>query len=49
MTIERPIYVLRIRAEPHAEQVRALRWLLKSMLRQCGWKCLSIDEEKHGA
>ena len=39
---ERPVYQLQVRAEPGVDENRALRWLLKSMLRRFGIKCLSI-------
>ena len=39
------IFVLRIRPEPSCtDPARALRWLLKSMLRSYGLRVVSIDE-----
>jgi len=46
MATERPIFILRIRAEPRVDTTRALRWLLKSILRQLGLRCVSIEEER---
>jgi len=42
---ERPIYTLTVRAEPGVDPVRALRWLLKGMLRQLGLRCVDIRRE----
>jgi hypothetical protein len=39
---ERPVYQLRVRGEPGVDEIRALRALLKSMLRRFGLRCLSI-------
>jgi hypothetical protein len=38
--IRRPIFVLRLRAEPGADAVRKLRALLKTMLRRYRLRCL---------
>lgn len=46
---ERPVYVLRIRAEPgvgKSEETHALRHALKAMLRRYRFCCLSIVPEK---
>jgi hypothetical protein len=32
---------------PGVDPIRALRWVLKGLLRQHGMKCISIHEEKH--
>jgi hypothetical protein len=40
----RPTYVLRLQS-PHGDDARRLRWALKTMLRQLGLKCLSIEIE----
>ena len=37
-------FVLRLRAEPHIDAVRALRRLLKYALRVCGLRCVSVEE-----
>lgn len=42
---DRPVYKLSVRAEPGVDEVRALRWLLKSMLRRFGMRCLDIRRE----
>jgi hypothetical protein len=41
----RPVFVLRVRAEPHVEGIRALRWLLKTMLRRFGLRCIEANQE----
>lgn len=46
---ERPVYVLRIRAEPgvsKTDETHALRHALKGMLRHHRFRCLSIVPEK---
>jgi hypothetical protein len=43
----RPVYVLRLRAEPGIDPIRSLRWLLKTTLRQGGLRCISIVEDHH--
>jgi hypothetical protein len=40
---DRPTFKLIVRAEPGVDEIRSLRWLLKSMLRRFGIKCLSIE------
>jgi hypothetical protein len=40
-----PTFVLRLRPGPGIDAVRALRWLLKSALRQHGLKCIEAREE----
>jgi hypothetical protein len=42
---QRPIYLLRITQTRAVNDVRALRWLLKKMLRSLGWRALSVEEE----
>jgi hypothetical protein len=42
---DRPVYKLLVRAEPGVDGVRALRWLLKGMLRRFGLRCLDIRRE----
>jgi len=44
----RPTYALTLRAEPGVDAVRALRAVLKNMLRRYGLRCLSAHEEKGG-
>jgi hypothetical protein len=41
----RPVYVLRLTPLPGVDPVRALRWLLKGLLRQAGMRCLEAREE----
>jgi hypothetical protein len=43
---DRPTYTLRVRPEPHVDPIKALRALLKAMLRTYGMKCISADEER---
>jgi hypothetical protein len=45
---ERPTYALELRAEPGVDAVRALRAVLKNMLRRYGLRCISAYEEKSG-
>ena len=43
---DRPIIVLRLRPEPHVNEtaaIHALRALLKSLLRDLGLRCISLD------
>jgi hypothetical protein len=45
-TKARPVYVLKLRPEPHvADPVKALRAALKALLRRHGLKCLTAYEE----
>jgi hypothetical protein len=41
----RPIFTLRIEGKPGAAGIHALRFLLKRLLRQYGFRCLDIREE----
>jgi hypothetical protein len=41
----RPIFVVRLRAEPDVNPIRALRAFLKTALRRFGLRCMSIDRE----
>ena len=43
--VERPVYKLSVRGEPGIDEVKALRFLLKSMLRRFGLRCVSIRRE----
>jgi hypothetical protein len=46
MSEPRPVYVLHIQqVQSGTDSVRALRWLLKSMLRRFGFRCLSVSQE----
>jgi hypothetical protein len=41
-------FVLRLRSLRSDDQaIRELRWVLKKLLRQCGFRCLSLKEENH--
>ena len=45
----RPIFVLRLRAEPHlTDPIRSLRALLKAALRRYGLRCLEAVEVREG-
>jgi hypothetical protein len=39
-TTQAPRFVLELEARPGASGIRALRWLLKSLARQHGFRCL---------
>jgi hypothetical protein len=41
----RPVFVVRLRAEPRVDGIKALRWFLKSALRRFGLRALSVDTE----
>jgi hypothetical protein len=43
--MNRPIFLLRLRAQKDADPIKALRRLLKYALRTCGLRCISIDHE----
>jgi hypothetical protein len=40
-----PTYVIRLRALPGADGIRAIRWLLKLALRRFGLKCIAVRQE----
>jgi hypothetical protein len=40
----RPIFTLQIEGKPGTDGIRALRWLLKTLLRQHGFRCLDVSE-----
>jgi hypothetical protein len=45
MDYERRIYVLRLRAlRPTSGGIRELRWILKRLLRDHGFRCISIKQ-----
>jgi hypothetical protein len=44
--IDRPIFILRLRPELGVDPIRALRRSLKILLRQCGLRCVSLEEEQ---
>jgi hypothetical protein len=43
---QRPVYLLRIQQTKSDDDVRLLRWALKRMLRQLGWRALSVERER---
>ena len=45
VALHRPIYIIRLRAQPDVDAIRALRNALKVLLRRFGLKCLSIEVE----
>ncbi len=46
MSGQRTIWIITVTAIPGFDEIRALRWALKSMLRRYGLRCLSIEERK---
>jgi hypothetical protein len=45
---KRPIFTLKIEGKP-GTAIRSLRWLLKTLLRQHGFRCIeAIEERKDG-
>ena len=44
MKIDRPVFVLRLQTQKNVNAVRALRHVLKKLLRTHGMKCLSVEE-----
>lgn len=46
MKPDRPIYLLRLRPEKGVDPIRALRWILKRVLRDYGMQAISCEEEK---
>jgi len=45
VTARRTRYVLVLQPEPGVDAIRALRWVLKSLLRRWGLRCVSIEEQ----
>lgn len=43
---DRPRYQLTLTPLPGVDAIRALRWILKSVLRRHGMRCISIEEVK---
>jgi hypothetical protein len=39
------VYVLKLRPLPGVDAIRALRWVLKGLLRRHGLRCVSVEEE----
>jgi hypothetical protein len=45
MKIDRPVFTLQIRPEPHVvDEIRTLKRALKTLLRQFGLRCISATE-----
>jgi hypothetical protein len=40
---KRTVYVLTVRPPAGGDDVRALRWIIKRLLRPFGWRCVSIE------
>jgi hypothetical protein len=41
-----PVFVLRLQPMKGVAPIRALRFLLKALLRRAGMRCVSIEEER---
>ena len=41
----RPIYLIRVRSTGSGDDIRKLRWILKTLLRQYDLHCVSIEQE----
>jgi hypothetical protein len=39
------VYLLRLQVRPDVDDIRALRWLLKKLLRQNGFRCVTVRRE----
>jgi hypothetical protein len=46
---QRPVYLLKLRAEPNVDPIRSLRAALKVLLRRFGLRAVSVSEDKPGA
>jgi hypothetical protein len=46
MEIQRPVFIVRLRALPGVNGIQALRAALKALLRRYGLKCVSVEVEK---
>jgi hypothetical protein len=42
---EQPIFIIRLRAEPCVDAIKALRAFLKTALRRFGLRALTVDKE----
>jgi hypothetical protein len=40
------LFVMKLRPLPGVDPIRALRWVLKGLLRQHGMRCIDLREEK---
>jgi hypothetical protein len=43
--MDAPIYILRLTPTPGTDGIKALRMVLKVLLRRFGLRCISIEEE----
>jgi hypothetical protein len=43
---QRPVFTLKIEGKRGAAGIRSLRWLLKTLLRQHGFRCVEAIEER---
>jgi hypothetical protein len=43
---KRPVFVLRLVPLPGRDAIRELRWVLKRLLRDHGFRCVSVSEEQ---
>jgi len=43
---KRPTFVLRLRPLPAVDPIRELRWVLKRLLRDHGFRCISVRKEQ---
>jgi hypothetical protein len=41
---DRRIFILKIEGKPGTEGIRSLRWLLKTLLRRHGLRCVEVSE-----
>ena len=44
MKVDRPTFVMTLRPEPGVDPIRALRRVLKVLLRGYGMRCTSVDQ-----
>jgi hypothetical protein len=42
--LPRPVFVLKLRAEPGADGIRSLRWALKALLRRLKLRCIDLRQ-----
>jgi hypothetical protein len=45
---ERATFTVTLRAEPHTDAIRGLRWILKHSLRRFGLRCVAVREAERG-
>jgi hypothetical protein len=49
MKTQSPTFIVRLQPQPGSDPIKALRWILKTSLRQFGMRCIAIDEEPPAA